>query len=214
MEIFGNKNDVRIVVFSTNHTPSPGKLKKLFSSPYALVYKGHGHYRCMMHAIEAVFHADAELRGTKFDRWSYGENIVVLDASASYNVFTVLAHSQHIIAYYQLNSNLYKRLDDLASAIEKLKWRLRACDDFVRAVEFIRDTIRPFGEKDSVAESLNAEAFQAQWGKCGQAGLLALKRQLAAELLSVSWQPSTPMPKKVTTTSDMAIDRTDSRKAA
>jgi len=214
MEIFGNKTDVRIVIFSAEHTPSPGKLKKLFSSPYALVYKGHGSYRCMMQAIESVLRTEAELQGGTFEKCSYGENIVVLDASASYNVFTVLAHSQHIIAYYQLNSNLYKRIGDLASAIEKLKWRLRACDDFVRAVEFIRDTIRPFGEKDSVAESLNAEAFQAQWGKCGQAGLLALKRQLAAELPSISWQPSTPMPKKVTTTNDIATDQTDSRKAA
>jgi hypothetical protein len=214
MEIFGNKSDVRIVVFSTNHTPTQGKLKKLFSSAYALIYKGHGHYHYQMQEIESVVKADAEIRGVAFGQGSYGANVVVLDSSASYSVFTILAHSQHILAYYQLNSGLYRRIASLTSAIEKVEWQLGACDTFVRSVTIMRDAIRPFGETDPVAESLDTDAFQSQWGQCGQEGILALKRQLAAELPNVLWRPSAPVPKSSTPSDDMTTDRSDLRKAA
>ena len=78
----------------------------------------------------------------------------------------------------------------------------------------MRDAIRPFGETDPVAESLDTDAFQSQWGQCGQEGILALKRQLAAELPNVLWRPSASVPKSSTPSDDMTTDRSDLRKAA
>ena len=214
MEIFGNKKDVRIVVFSGDHTPTPGKLKKLFSSPYALVYKGHGYYEHQMDAIAAVLRTEAELRGATYQRHWYGANLVVLDATASYNVFTITAHFQHVLGCYQLNAVVYERITKLISAIEKVQWRLRGCDDFISSVESIRAATRSFGELDPVAESLDPEAFRAQYGQCGQVGLVALKRLLAAQLPNVLWQASVPVYQGDTNTSNVSGEKSDAQKAA
>jgi len=214
MEIFGNKKDVRIVVFSGDHTPTPGKLKKLFSSPYALIYKSHGHYGYQMNALAAVLRTDAELKGVAFQgRW-YDANVVVLDATASYNVFTITAHFQHILGCYQLNAVVYERITKLISAIEKVQWRLRGCDDFISSVESIRAATRSFGELDPVAESLDTETFRAQYGQCGQVGLLALKRLLAAELPNVLWQASVPVYQGDLNTNNLLGKQSDAQKAA
>jgi len=214
MEIFGNKKDVRIVVFSGDHTPTPGKLKKLFSSPYALVYKGHGYYEHQMDAIAAVLLADAELQGVAFQRWPYGVNVVVLDATASYNVFTITAHFQHVLGCYQLNTSVYKRIRELMSAISKVEWQLLATDVFIGSVESIRAATRPFGELDPIAESLDPEAFRAQYGQCGQVGLVALKRLLAAQLPNVLWQASVPVYQGDANTSNVSGEKSDAQKAA
>ena len=214
MEIFGNKTDVRIVVFSEDHTPTPGKLKKLFSSPYALIYKRYGSYGCHMNAIEAVLRTDAELQGVAFEgRWC-GANLVVLDATASYNAFTITAQFQHILGCYQLNAVGYERITKLISAIERVQWQLRVCDDFIRTVQAIREAVRSFGEADPVAESLDSEAFRVQYGQCGQAGLVALKRLLAAELPNVLWQASVPVYQGDTNTNNLLGEQSDAQKAA
>lgn len=214
MRIFGDKTDVKIVIFSAGHTPTPGKLKKLFSSPYALIYKGHGHYEHQMDAIAAVLRADAELRGEAFNRLWYGANIVVLGASANYNVFTITAQFQHILGCYQLNAVVYERITNLISAIEKVQWRLRGCDDFVGSVEAIRTATRSFGEVDPIAESLDSEAFRAQYGQVGQVGLVALKRLLAAELPNLLWLVSVPVYQGNIGTDNVSGERCDVEEAA
>jgi hypothetical protein len=81
-------------------------------------------------------------------------------------------------------------------------------------VESIRAATRSFGEVDPVAESLDSEAFRAQYGQCGQVGLVALKRLLAAELPNVLWQASVPVYQGNANTSNVSGEKSDAQKAA
>jgi hypothetical protein len=189
MEIFGNKKNVCVAIFAADQVPSPGKLKKMFGSSYAFVYKSYGRYSSEMAAIEEVISTEAALRGQSSNALRGSYDIVVLDESASFSVFTLIANSSKMSGTYKLSADLYKYLQRLIHARDQIKWNLGLCEAFLRSADRIQEQAAIFGKSDPNIDALDVAAFRANYAECGKGAFLAIEQLLAAELPNVLWIP-------------------------
>ena len=189
MEIFGNKQNVCLAIFATDQAPSPGKLKKMFGSSFAFVYKSYGRYSSEMAVIEEVISTEAALRGETSTALRGSYDIVVLDESARFSVFTLIANSSKMSGAYKLSADLYEYLHGLLRARDEIKWNLGMCETFLRSADRIREQAAIFGKSDPIIDALDVEAFRAHYAECGKGAFLAIRQLLAAELTNVLWIP-------------------------
>ena len=192
MHIFGNRTSVRIALFEADKAPKAAKLKKIFSCSSAKVYKGCGHYRSHINQIEAVLKDAADLRGSNFQKFPWDLDIVIMDDSAQYNVFTIATYCNDLIGMYKLDVDLNDRLEYLCFVKDRVRSGSKLCPDFIQSVYSINRVLDELGISDPVSHNFDPNAFVQQYGDCGRQGLLGVRALLAKEASNLIWEAGVP----------------------
>jgi hypothetical protein len=192
MKLFGRYDDVRIAIFAAENTPPPRKLKRAFSCTEVKIFKGHGPYRHHIDQIQSVLAEAAKYRAEHFKELPFFYDIVVLDSSASYNIFTVTTYANQLLATYQLDAAVSERLAQLMLIKDRLKWESNHCRNLVDSVQRVNQYLASVNLSDPIASRFDAEAFTAQYGQIGAQGYDALRHLIANEASKLEWKHSVP----------------------
>jgi hypothetical protein len=193
MQVFGQNRPIRLAVFEQGHMPTIKNLKKIFSSSSVKTYKGWGHFRSELYTLNHALRVVADLRGTAHDFSPTSCEVVVLDDTAQYTVFTAAKYFGYLKATINWSPTLYDRLRDLLSALGAVSHDQRLCEFFLRSVERLKEQYKSQGISDSHLEAFDPQVFQSAYGQFGQQGFLELRQRIADELSNMHWTADNPV---------------------